>query len=126
LIINITLVVTIPLAAGIIFTGYRSSAHKQKAIQTKTLLSDRDVNSIKKEVNIVAGKPINAEEWMTFKNESELKIKNFEIQIAELNREIKNHVELSEALYKKKVAYLEQQNKFMKARLDGYEKGPSN
>jgi hypothetical protein len=63
---------------------------------------------------------------MTLKNESELKIKNFEIQIAELNREIKNHVELSEALYKKKVAYLEQQNKFMKARLDGYEKGPSN
>ena len=29
------LVITIPLAAGIIFTGYRSSANKLKAAQTK-------------------------------------------------------------------------------------------
>lgn len=120
------LVLTIPLAAGIIFTGYRSSAHKLKAAQTKMLLSDRDLNAKQNVANIVAGKPINAEEWITFKNESELKIRNHEIQIAELNREIKNQGKLSEALYKKKVANLEQQNKFMKARLESYEKGPSN
>lgn len=120
------LVLTIPLAAGIIFTGYRSSAHKLKAAQTKMLLSDRDLNAKQNVANIVAGKPINAEEWITFKNESELKIRNYEIRIDELNREIKNQRELSEALYKKKVAYLEQQNKFMKARLESYEKGPSN
>lgn len=120
------LVLTIPLATGIIFTGYRSSAHKLKAAQTKMLLSDRDLNAKQNVANIVAGKPINAEEWITFKNESELKIRNHEIQIAELNREIKNQGKLSEALYKKKVANLEQQNKFMKARLESYEKGPSN
>lgn len=90
------------------------------------LLSDRDLNAKQNVANIVAGKPINAEEWITFKNESELKIRNHEIQIAELNREIKNQGKLSEALYKKKVANLEQQNKFMKARLESYEKGPSN
>jgi len=120
------LVVTIPLAAGIIFTGYRSSAHKLKAAQIKILISDRDLNVKQNVANTGAAKPINPEEWITFKNESELKISNHEIRIAELNREIKNQVELSEALYKKKVAYLEQQNKFMKARLAGYEKGPSN
>lgn len=90
------------------------------------LLSDRDLNAKQNVANIVAGKPINAEEWITFKNESELKIRNYEIRIDELNREIKNQRELSEALYKKKVAYLEQQNKFMKARLESYEKGPNN
>jgi len=120
------LVLTIPLAAGIIFTGYRSSAHKLKSVQTKMLISEPDLNAKQDVANIAAGKPINSEEWITFKNESELKIKNYEIQIAELNREIKNQVEISEAIYKKAVAYLEQQNKFMKARLESYEKGPSN
>jgi hypothetical protein len=120
------LVLTIPLAAGIIFTGYRSSAHKLKVAQTKMLISDRDLNARQNVAIIEVGKPINPEEWIKFKNESELKIGNNEIQIAELNREIKSQGELSEALYKKKVAYLEQQNKFMKARLESYEKGPSN
>jgi hypothetical protein len=120
------LAVTIPLAAGIIFTGYRSSAHKLKAAQTKILISDRDLNAKQNVESIVAGNPINPEEWITFKNESELKISNHEIRIAELNREIKNQGELSNAIYKKKIAYLDQQNKFMKARLESYEKGPSN
>ena len=120
------LAVTIPIAAGIIFTGYRSSAHKLKAAQTKILISDRDLNAKQNVENAVAGKPINPEEWITFKNESELKISNHEIRIVELNREIKNQGELSNSVYKKKIAYLDQQNKFLKARLESYEKGPSN
>ncbi len=120
------LVVTIPLAAGIIFAGYRSSANKPNAAQNNILLSDRELNAKQNVANIVAGKPMNTEEWITFKNESELKIKNYEIRITELNGEIKNQGEKYEALYKRKVAYLDQQNKFMKARLESYEKGPNN
>jgi hypothetical protein len=120
------LAITIPLAAGIIFAGNRSSANKLKDAQTKILISDRDVNSKQNVANTGAGKPVIPEEWITFKNESELKISNHEIRIAELNREIKNQGESSNAKYKKKIAYLDQQNKFMKARLESYEKGPSN
>ena len=120
------LAVTIPLAAGIIFAGNWSSANKLKDAQTKILISGRDVKSKQNLANTGAGKTVNPEEWITFKNESELKISNHEIRIAELYREIKNQGELSNAIYKKKIAYLDQQNKFMKARLESYEKGPSN
>ncbi|MCX6260900.1 MAG: hypothetical protein NTY95_08685 [Bacteroidia bacterium] len=84
------------------------------------------MNAAPKLANTVAEKPINSEEWMTFKSESERKIRNHEIRIAELNLEIKNQGEKSDALYRKKIANLEQQNKFMKAMLENFEKGPSN
>jgi hypothetical protein len=120
------LALAIPLMAGIIFTGYRSSTQKQKAAQAKDPYANRDLNAAPKLANTVAEKPINSEEWLTFKSESERKIRNHEIRIAELNLEIKNQGEKSDALYRKKIANLEQQNKFMKAMLENFEKGPSN
>jgi lipopolysaccharide export LptBFGC system permease protein LptF len=120
------LALAIPLMAGIIFTGYRLSTQKQKAAQTKVPYANRDLIPTPKVANTVAEKPINAEEWMTFKSESERKIRNLEIRIAELNIEIKNQGEKSDVLYRKKIANLEQQNKFMKAMLENFEKGPSN
>ena len=119
------LALAIPLTAGIIFTGYRSSTQKQKAAQSKDPYANRDFNAAMLE-NTVAEKQINSEEWMTFKSESERKIRNHEIRIAELNLEIKNQGEKSDALYRKKIANLEQQYKFMKAMLENFEKGPSN
>ena len=119
------LALAIPLTAGIIFTGYRSSTQKQKAAQSKDPYANRDFNAAML-ANTVAEKQINSEEWMTFKSESERKIRNHEIRIAELNLEIKNQGEKSDALYRKKIANLEQQNKFMKAMLENFEKGPSN
>jgi hypothetical protein len=120
------LALAIPLMAGIIFTGYRSSTQKQKAAQAKDPYANRDLNAAPKLANTVAEKPINSEEWLTFKSESERKIRNHEIRIAELNLEIKNQGEKSDALYRKKIANLEQQNKDMRARLEAYEKSQSN
>jgi len=120
------LVLTIPLTAGIIFTGYRSSAQKQKTAPKKVPYTNLNLNAEPKVSNTLAEKPINAEEWLTFKSESERKIRNLEIRIAELNIEIKNQGETSDALYRKKIANLEQQNKFMNAMLENFEKGPSN
>ena len=58
------LVLIIPLAAGIIFTSYRSSAHKLKAARTNMLISGRDLNAKKNVANTVPGKPVNPEEWI--------------------------------------------------------------
>ena len=71
-------------------------------------------------------KPVNAEEWITFKGESELRIRDHEIRIAELLAKMENQKEISDIHYKKKVANLEQQSKYLKARLVNFEKGPSN
>jgi len=62
---------TIPLMAGVIFTGYWSSTQKQK------------VDRAKMQAMNAAEKSATAEEWITFKSESELKIRDNEILITE-------------------------------------------
>lgn len=112
------LVLTIPLTAGIIFTGYRTSAQKQKAFRTNILNTN--------EVLITAEEPEETEEWISFRQESELIINGHEKQIAELKRNIENNKELFGEHYRKKVAMLGEQINFTKARLEIYDKSPGN
>jgi len=105
---------TIPLMAGVIFTGFWSSTQKQKAAQAKM----QALNA--------AEKAATAEEWLTFKSESELKIRDNEILITELKVKIEKQEDIFDALYKKKIAYLEEQIKYMKLRLEAFEKWQSN
>lgn len=120
------LVLTIPLLAVLTFTGYRSSAQKQKAIQTKVLYADRALKAVKNDGNAIAQKPINPGEWILFKSESEMKIRDYEKRIAGFKTEIKENEELFDASYRKKVAYMAEQINFIKARLENYEKSPGN
>ena len=90
------------------------------------LLVEQDLNVPKKEGNTVAQKPVNDEEWLTFKNESELKIRDHEVRINELKIKVKTQEELFDAPARKKIANLEQQNKYAKSRLENFEKSPSN
>lgn len=112
------LVLTIPLAAGLIFTGYRSSAQKHETVQTNILIAT--------EVVITAQELEEAEEWISFRQESESKISGHEKQINELKINIENNEELFDALYRKKVAILGEQINFIKARLENYGKSPGN
>ena len=122
----ITLVLTLALLAGLFFTGYRSSAQKQKEIQAKVLYPDRALNTVKNDGNSLAQKPLDTGEWILFKSESELKISDHDKRIAGLKTEIKNNEEIFDAPYRKKVAYLAEQIKFIKARLENYDKSPGN
>ncbi|NTW26597.1 MAG: hypothetical protein HGA37_18005, partial [Lentimicrobium sp.] len=92
------------LLAGIIFAGYRSSNQKGKAAQANMLMVEQDLNLPKKEGNTVAQKPVNDEEWLTFKNESELKIRDHEVRINELKIKVKTQEELFDAPARKKIA----------------------
>jgi hypothetical protein len=112
--------------AGIIFTGYLSSAQKQKSAQANLLYVKQDLNAAQKDANTEVMKSVNQEEWITFKSESEQKIREYEIRINGFKIEIENQGETSDAHYKKKIANLEQQNKYLTARLVNYEKGPGN
>lgn len=120
------LAATTALLAGIIFAGYRSSAQKQVSARAKVHDAGQDLTTALENTNEAARKESAAEEWITFRNESELKTRENEILVAELNLKKKNPGDISDALYKKKIAYLEQQNEYMKARLKAYEKSQSN
>jgi DNA-directed RNA polymerase subunit N (RpoN/RPB10) len=112
--------------AGIIFTGCKSATEKQKAAQDKVLDARKDLIDAKKDANAASIVVATEEEWAIFKKESELKIKENEIRIAELNAKIKKPGEIFDELYVKRIATLEQQNKDMKIRLLAYEKEQSN
>lgn len=108
--------------AGIMFTGYFSSTQKQKAAQTKMLYAKGDLIAAQEDANEIVQNAATAEEWNTFRSESELKIRDNEIRITELNVKLKKTAEILDVLYEKKIAILELQNKDMKARLEAYER----
>jgi len=112
--------------AGTIFTGCQSSIQKQEAAQAKVREAKQDLNAAQKDANAAAQVVATAEEWKAFRSESELKIKDNEIRITELNVKMKKPGEIFDGLYAKKIANLEQQNKEMRARLEAYEKSQSN
>jgi hypothetical protein len=118
---------TIPLMAGIMFTGYQSSTQQKEAAQAKVQDAKQDLNAAQKDTNAVVQKVAAAEEWKTFnKSDFELKIKANEMRITELNVKIRKPSELFDAFYLQKIANLEKENKFLKARLEAYKKSQSN
>lgn len=112
--------------AGIIFTGVWSSTKKQKAAQTNVMYANQDFIAEQEDANDLEQKVATADEWMTFKSESELKISDNEIRITQLNVKQKKPGEIFDELYENKIAILDLQNKDMKARLEAYEKIQSN
>ena len=83
--------------SGIMFSGYQSSTQKEETKQTQTKM-------------IV----LNAAQ----KREFELKIKENENRITKLNVKIKKPAELFDPLYLKRIANLEKENRYLKARLE--------
>ena len=117
---------TIPLMAGIMLTGYQSSTQKKEAVRTKMQDVNKDLNAVQKDTNSAVQKVITAEEWKTFsKSDFELKIKSNEMRIIELNIKIRKTAELFDTFYVKKIANLEEENRFLKSRLVAYEKSQS-
>jgi hypothetical protein len=96
-------------------------------IQAKGQDAKQDLNAAQKNTNAVAQKEQTAEEWKTFnKSDFELKIKANEMRITELNVKMRKPADLFDSFYVKKIASLEKENRFLKARLEAYEKSQSN
>jgi hypothetical protein len=115
---------TIPLMAGTMYTGYSSSTQKQKAAQTQKLDAKKDdLIASHRNTYLIANQEATAEEWKTFnKDEFEQKVKANELQITELNVKIGKSSGLFDSFSLEKIAKLEKENRFLKGRLDAYEK----
>ena len=96
-------------------------------IHAKGQDAKQDLNAAHKNTDIVAHQEQTAEEWKTFnKSDFELEIKANEIRITELTVKIIKPSTLFDSFYVKKIANLEKENRFMKGRLEAYEKSQSN
>ena len=72
------------------------------------------------------GSGTGAEEWKEFKNDSEIKIRNNEIRIAELKAKMNKPGTTLDPLYEKRIDTLEKKNRDLKARIADYEKSQSD
>jgi hypothetical protein len=124
-ILILLIALTIPLMAGIIFTGSQTSAQTKEDAQPAVQDARQDLTTAQKNTNTykVAQKESTAEEWKKFnKSDFELKIKANEMQITKLKLKILKPAELFDSLYMEKIANLEKENLFLQARLEAYEK----
>ena len=122
----LTLAIATALITGTIFTGCKSPVQKEEAAKDKVQDAKQDLKEVRNDANAEAQKVATAEEWKTFKSESEVKIKNNEIRIAELKVKMKKRGKTLDALYAKRIETLEQKNRDLRTRLDAYEKSESD
>lgn len=116
-IFNILIVVGIISSAG--FTACQSTTPKEDAAKAKLEAGREDLKEAQTEAS--------AEEWEAFKKESEIKINNNNIRIAELRLKMtESGNNTLDIVYKKRILLLEQKNIDMKARIDAYEKSQSD
>lgn len=122
----LTLAVVTTLLAGTILTGCSSAESKVEDAKTNLNDAQENLKDANKEAQAAAQQKINAEEWKAFKSESEEKIRNNDIRIAELKEKIKSSGKTLDGVRANMIANLEQQNRDMKAKLDAYEKSQSD
>jgi len=115
----VTLALSTMLVAGTLLTSCKSPTQKEEAAQAKVDEAQQDLNAAQVKV-------ASQEEWATFKIESELKINDNEIRIAELKVKMKKPGKVFDALYQKRIDDLEKRNLDMRVRMETYEKSQSD
>jgi len=111
--------VVVILIAGTALVGCKSSTKEEDASQQKVL--DAKENGQGAEDTLVAGKKAaSAEEWQTFKNDTDSIIDVNEARIAELKLKMKKTGKSIDAKYDKNIEVLEQKNKNLKAKIEIY------
>ena len=124
--IIITLAVATTLLAGTMLTGCQSSAQKEESARKNLKEAKQDLKEAQKDADAEALKVAKAEEWVTFKKDAELQIRENDLRIAELRVKVGKPGSKLEVLYHKRIEALEQQNKDLQKRIDDYEKSQSD
>jgi chromosome segregation ATPase len=122
----INFLVSLMILAVAILGGCQSSAEKVENAKDNVDEAKEKLQEVKEEVHADAVKVANEEEWIAFKTETELQIKANENRIAELRAKMKKSGKTFDEMYEKNINNLEQKNKDLKARLNGYETNQSD
>ncbi len=111
---------------GILGLGCQSPAEKVDNAKANVAEAKEDLKEVVKDANAQMVKTANEEEWRLFKNETELKIKDTENQIAQLKAKMKSSGRTMDAVYSKQIENLEVKIVNMKERVSSYEKTQSD
>lgn len=119
-ILILTVITTV--MSGMIFIGCESPAQKAENAQTDVKEAKQDLKDAQRDADAAAVKAANAEEWNTFKSQSEAIIRENDVRITELKEKMKKAGKALDAVYAENISKLEQKNRDMRTRIDTYEK----
>lgn len=114
------------LIAGTMFTSCQSADKKVDNAENKMQDAQKDLEEAKAKADAEAMKSGDAEAWKAFKAETDQKIKDNEVIIADLKAKKQVAGKKIDAIYVKGIDDVEQKNKDMKMRMDDYEKNHGN
>ena len=109
-----------------LLSSCRSPEQQKKAADAQVVIANNNLDTEIMNANNLAEKAATAEELKTFKLESDLKIKNNEVRIAELKLKMNKPGVVPDKVYEKKIDSLELKNKNLKTRMGDYERSHSS
>ncbi|MBA4319580.1 MAG: hypothetical protein C0412_14355 [Flavobacterium sp.] len=104
---------------GTTVVGCKSTTKEEIESQEKVDVAEQNLKDAKDSL-VVAKKAATAEEWQTFKNQTDSVISYNEAQIAELKLKMQKTGKSVDAKYQKNIDILEQKNKDLKVKVDTY------
>jgi chromosome segregation ATPase len=115
------LATTALFTAGTLFTGCQTAEKKVENAQEKMQDAKQDLKEAQKDASVEARRVANAEAYKTMHDETNIKIKENEVRIEELRMKMKRPGKTLDAVYEARIASLEQRNRDLKTRIDGYD-----
>jgi hypothetical protein len=104
---------------GTTLVGCKPTTKEEIESQEKVDIAKQNLKDAKDSL-AVAKKEATAEEWQTFKNQTDSVISYNEAQIAELKLKMQKTGKSADAKYQKNIDILEQKNKNLKIKVDTY------
>ncbi|MHC1776509.1 MAG: hypothetical protein AB9834_13985 [Lentimicrobium sp.] len=111
------------LIASIVVAGFgscESSAQRDTDAYVQEFNSRRGQESMRRDSSAIALKGVSTEEWEMFRIDSDKKLKDNEVRITDLKMKINRSGKKSDLTFAKWVYVLEQQNRFLKERIEVY------
>ena len=108
-----------------LFTACDSPGKKVDDAKEEVKDAKQDLKEKKMDANAEAKKVADAEDWRVFKIETQARIKENDIRIAELRVRLKKPGKVLDPLYAKQIEGLEKRNRELQNRIDNYSPAPS-
>ena len=112
------LAVATTLMGGMTLTSCQSAAEKSEDAQSDVIDAREDLKDEQQDAAVAAQEAANEQEWLAFKSDAEMKIKDYEDRIVELKAKMKKSGKAMDALYTKNIEILDQKIKDIKTRME--------
>ena len=121
-----SLAVSIAFAAALAVTGCNSPSNRAEKARENVEESKEELREAKADAELQKQKAATAEEWKTFRTDSEVKIKENETRIAEIKAKMMKPGHALDSLYHRRINALEEKNNNLRTKVNAYEKNQSD